>query len=149
MNDYIYVSHAELLYAPYNTEWKENRKFTVANLRKYSFGSAAGEKKMLDQVNAMMENLRERQSEEVELSDILNPVAMNIFCSIVYDEHMDINDPRLIRFCKDNSRRVDLFCDSNFLMLDFFPKWTHHTLFRYEICSIPCFQNKHLKCIHF
>ncbi len=89
---------SEIFSQPYSEKWKANKKFAVQALKMFGFGTAAGEKRIQNEVNTVIQFLDRQKGDPVELKQPLAKMAANVICSIIFNQMFDWDDDEMHEF---------------------------------------------------
>lgn len=73
-----------LIFSQYGQSWREMRRFTLQALRDFGMGKASLEEKMLVEVDALTQFLRELKGEPVAFARPVQRLVGNVICAVIF-----------------------------------------------------------------
>ena len=125
----------EIFAAPYNEEWKKNKKFALTTMRSYGFATAAGEAKILDQIDNMAVVISKNGSKPMNPDELCRKAAACVIFAIVMGKRFSYEDEELKRLLVVIEEFFTAAADPTMVAADLFPTWLFRRLF-------PGFVNK-------
>ncbi|ELT96180.1 hypothetical protein CAPTEDRAFT_219062 [Capitella teleta] len=126
----------DIFAAPYDVQWKKNKKFLTGALKTMGFGSNVLEGKILTEADALiayLEKLQEEAGEEgVCLREPVAWTAANLICNIIFSQHYEPDDAELKGMVKMSADLVD-FNGVTLMMIESLPFWLGKFLFKKTI----------------
>lgn len=74
--------------------WKEQRRFTLSALRDFGMGKLSLEGKILEEVESLLQEIRQKDGAAFKASDLLNYSVANVICNIVFGNRFEYTDKR-------------------------------------------------------
>ncbi|ELU05504.1 hypothetical protein CAPTEDRAFT_184189 [Capitella teleta] len=134
----VFDFHDDIFSAPYDEQWKKNKKFLTGALKTMGFGSNTLEGKILTEADALiayLEKLQEEAGEEgVCLKEPVAWTAANLICNIIFSQHYEPDDAELKGMMKMSADLVDIDV-ATYLLVESVPFWLGKHLFTKTIRS--------------
>ncbi|XP_076824768.1 cytochrome P450 2J6-like [Clavelina lepadiformis] len=83
-----------IAFADYGPYWKTQRQFSVSVLRSLSVGDKCFEKRILEEVDSLIEAIRFENGKEFDITPTLKTATANIISSIVLGKRFDYDDDK-------------------------------------------------------
>ncbi|XP_066287065.1 cytochrome P450 2U1-like [Branchiostoma lanceolatum] len=110
-----------IIMAHYGPFWKEQRKFTMSGLRDFGFGKRSLEGKILEEAEALKEDIIKTDGRPFNIKNMLRKAVTNVICSIVFGARHDYEDSAFQTFLED----IDVRFTTPFLISQFSPVLRH------------------------
>ena len=75
--------------------WREQRRFTLRNLRDFGFGKASMESALNEEVQKLIEFMRPKMNQPLSLGKPMSITTLNALWSILTGEKLELDDPKL------------------------------------------------------
>ncbi|KAM4632522.1 cytochrome P450 2K4-like [Discoglossus pictus] len=75
--------------------WKVMKRFTLLTLQDFGMGKKTIESRIQDELNPLLEHFNSHNGKAFEAFVILNTAVSNVFCSIIFGNRFEYDDPTL------------------------------------------------------
>ena len=123
---FCYIS--EIVNSGYTEKWKANKKFAVQALRASGFGTREAAKKILYEVDELIDYLDENQGLPIDLAIPLENVCGNVINSVVMGTRYSWDDPELQRLIQ--GQRDMLFSFQSAFTFSFLGQYIPHWILK-------------------
>ena len=86
--------------------WREQRRFMLRNLRDFGFGKSEMEDTILDEVEELIDELKENVGKPICLDNTLNLSIVNALWAILVGEKLPLKDPKLAKIVENFNNTV-------------------------------------------
>lgn len=130
---YFSTNVSAIFVAPFNSEWKENKKFAVQALKNTGFGTAKSEQKILNEVAELIKHIENQN--QFQPKEFLDNTTANALISILLNQRYEWYSEELNRVIKVTGDFNSAFSDM--FVLDFaqqyLPTFMMKLIFRSKI----------------
>ncbi|XP_060077641.1 cytochrome P450 2C3-like [Ylistrum balloti] len=98
-------------------EWKTHRTFAIGGLRDFGFGKKSLEGKIMEEVEAFLNVLEEKQGQPLHPESCIQTSVANIICSIIFGKRFEHGDPVFIELVDTVNENMSLVGPAGLLNL--------------------------------
>ncbi|XP_077997858.1 cytochrome P450 2U1-like [Glandiceps talaboti] len=80
--------------SPFDDAFQRRRRFSHTTLRGFGFGKVSMESKIMEEINTLLDELKELQGNPCNPGNLLNMSVSNVMCSITFGRRFEYSDPR-------------------------------------------------------